>query len=398
MKKYEFDKLILSVGGRGHWLAAQWAHKGYKVGLIDFSHKIQHLNATDQIGPFPYLERDDLPENFWDFWVLNGQRKRQNSFSLSSKEGVFESHSEWSINIAENWKNHEFKDIPIVPNSDQHYQKWLKRNFKSLLSSRFYSNHLVDDSCGFEEEYSPVSVFFPHSRAATNRMEWCRDMGVDVYAEGNWGLNVENEKFVIEDTEKLMSLSGTDWIWTLNPSESRSWVKGVDVHFKGLPIEEPQMRWVRFLYRVEEFSQKTHWPTCHVRTESINLPWWKDHSFFVQYDPEASAVQVWTRWPYWNKMTQEDWKKEGEAFWELIAKRYPWIKLLEWAPPAEDALKSPFGYDVWEDKTSKWSDKFWKYKEHVFLSPFFQKRLDPVGLLMFEKNWLEQDTAQESEV
>ncbi|MEZ4872786.1 MAG: hypothetical protein R2827_11240 [Bdellovibrionales bacterium] len=56
----QFDVVIVSVFGRGHWLAAELAEAGKQVALVDLSQRLGRWAPEDWEGPFGYYQSDRL--------------------------------------------------------------------------------------------------------------------------------------------------------------------------------------------------------------------------------------------------------------------------------------------------------------------------------------------------
>ncbi len=286
------DVVIVSIFGRGNWLASELATLGWKTTLVDVSSRMGEWQSADTEGPFGVLDASDL---------LASQKTRlqeelesvtvPSGFSIWTKQGPIEFRSEMTqflmkqrevspmverylrqLGMPTRETERDRKELERMPFE----RNWLACFAHQLSSTVFSENHLS------LEQGTPQPLFLPFSiRRLTadgyrRSLAACASAGVTVRANANVAdirLNQRAVDAIEVQDEQAGVLRGRGYVWMLSGEESLRFNSPVHSTLFPNGAMGPDWYWSRFRVELrgrQYEGQLSPWTTL---LEDPFLPW-----------------------------------------------------------------------------------------------------------------------------
>ena len=389
------DVVIVSIFGRGNWLASELATRGWKTTLVDVSRRMGDWQPADSEGPFGILDAADLlPSQKTRLQDEQETEAVPSGFSIWTKRGPLEFRSEMTSFMMKQ------REVPVeverylrqasMPTRESERDRkdverlsfdrsWLANFSHQMSSSVFSENHLS------LEQGVPQPLFLPFSvRRLTNdgyrrSLAACASAGVNVRAHANIAdirLNQRSVDAIEVQDEQAGVLRGRGYVWMLSGEETLRFnspvhstlfpngAMGPDwywsrfrVELRGRKyqgqlnpwtalLEDPFLPWTHTNYMImrtldDEFlhdsAQASRGPTTSSQAPAGAVPFEID----LDADPDAvsdgnpRALDIWMRLPMWSRFDfgyLQDMQHEME---KVLARRLPQARPVTREMPVE---------------------------------------------------------------
>ncbi len=332
--KLNFDVVIVSAFGRGHWLASEMARKGLQTALIDISDKLGRWAPEDWEGPFGFFKtermkstqverllEDDFPEA-----VTQG-------FTVWTQRGPIETKGPLTLLQLQNWGlRYELVQNPQLlwngRDNPPFSESWLAR-LTALWNSSVFQGH--EEKPAFFPNASLMSSFFVRqaTRPGFERsLGWCKYNGVHIFEKSD----LRDVSFIdaknIEGLEILSQVSGlvkaSHVVWSLTGHETHYLSDSV---FKKLyhneNVIEPDWSWMRYRLRLSPSAERDVLPVHFLMVGDPHLPWSHENFCVVQRTFSPDDFDVWLRLPCLNRFSRPYLEEKGLALVKEFEKRMP---------------------------------------------------------------------------
>lgn len=355
------DVLVVSLAGKGHYIASLLSQKGHSVTLLNLS--INNLNLEDLIGPFDFFENltDPLQEAFlnsfihfqkapsgFTLWTTSGPIDFQSfikNYSLE-QEGLDADNIEYLSNV-NLLSSEERKTLRFNLSKLPHSENWLSKLAHQLPSSRFQlkSYNLETTETKALPFFNKKKIAHPAHNSLDNSLHWCKKNKVTVINIDNiLSINSNSITYINSETKQTDKLAAKKFIWTLNSQETQHFFPKIfSKLYKKLLI--PLWKWTKISLQLSE----------------NNIPNFNNHSFIMLNKPELNfggdnlgiikKTNLPNVWNLWLSVPQKTPKQEriNRASVNFFIKRIPQLKIIKSsvssnnAPPLYpvfDALKT----------------------------------------------------------
>lgn len=343
----KYDVILVSVFGRGHWLASELVSMGMTVALIDVSSSMGRWTPEDWEGPFGFFQTEHFPQSFLtrlheeDYFDPVDE-----GFVIWLKEGPVDLRGLNSQHLLELY-NLDQKRQNYVTRHSSFSTKELEKEKKEIMGSPFKESwflHLTHQLAAsvYEDNWSavqsgqPLSVFSPYSlrrisrRGYENSVEWLKAKGVRVFQEAELK-DLFTESKVIRGIEIKSDWSGVllseHLVWCLSSHETERFPKRFnDELFYGKPVT-PTWAWVRYRIKIEHEILNGVLPKKFLIIDDKGLPWTHSNFIWVQSTVNASDYDTWIKVPYSQRFQRAYLEKQGESLLEIVRKKMPMCEI-----------------------------------------------------------------------
>lgn len=346
---------IVSVFGRGHWLAAKLAQAKVPVTLLDITNQFGAWQPEDIEGPFGYfqmeglaqerLSRDEpnlrLPRGF-SLWLSDGPVEMQgpnHAYRLQQMQ-VPELGVEYLKKAAAltPQKLAEIRKLPF----EKSWMLQFAHHFTAsvdTLSTEASKEGLKRNL--FENFYIRQASKEGHAKS----LKWCEEQGVKVLKD------VELKDLVFEERKKVASLEvrighpgifkAERLVFGLTGEECAMISPKIQQSLFGSAVLEPQWAWLR--YRVKFQSEgplssltRDQIPVHCVVIEDVMLPWSHENMMVLQRVPQvADTFDVWMKIPNHQRFNSQYLAARGEKMQKVLEHRLPDNQVLMLGLPVE---------------------------------------------------------------
>lgn len=268
---------VVSLYGRGHYIASLLSQKGYSVNLFNFQDlQASHdLNIESLMGPFDFFEdtTDTLQEAFLNSFIRF--QKTSSGFTLWPPSGPIDFQSfikhyaldnyglsaeniEYLSNVnllSSNEKNHLRKNL----NRMSHSENWLSKLAHQLPSSTFQLQ-----AYNLEKVTTKVLPFFNKKKIAQsahntlqNSLDWCKANKVNVInIDDSLSFvqkknSIQNISYTNTETKQKESIPAAQLVWTLDSQETKNFCpKAFPLLYK--KVLTPLWQWKKITIHLDE--------------------------------------------------------------------------------------------------------------------------------------------------
>ncbi len=339
----KFDFLIFSIFGRGHWMATELSRKGFKIGLVDLSKQMGPWFPEDYEGPFGFFRSERLSlsqiERLVEDELTNELETGFNVWPINGPIEILGSLSQFSLEKKKNYKHvqdylFEF-DSYTEEISEARKQNLLQLDFSQTwlahlshqLSSTMYLPNGVSINSGY-----PISLFSPfyirHAsrKGLENSLQWCIKNDVKVFKNADV-LDFRKTSSLIDGVEiggdKPGFYSAKFLTWMLS-SEETQLLKPI-VKTTLFPYGEVKSCWcwVRYRFRLVNFSMLEVLPNHFVLLDDVYLPWTHSSLLIFQKTLTQNEYDIWVRLPSRERFRKGYIEMMASEIGEKIKKRLP---------------------------------------------------------------------------
>lgn len=300
---------VISIFGRGHWIATELARRGIPTTLLDISDQMGFWTPEDWEGPFGFFKSEKLKPTQVER-ILEGDAPMMvpQGFSFWLEEGPLElkgpvsKHRLSALNIPEvvqdylqgSASNKELKALSFE-------QNWLAQFAHAYSSTRA---SLSPEALGHGSHVPLFSTYFikQASRPGLQKsIKWCESHGVQVPSKVSLqDISLSDRKtlsgFEIK-TEKPGLLKAEQFVICLTSEElGMISTKVQHTFFPKGPIE-PEWSWMRYRISLKENYHREQLPLHFVVIENKNMPWYHENFLVVQASAVTGSYDVWCKVP-----------------------------------------------------------------------------------------------------
>jgi len=334
---------IVSIFGRGHWLAARLAQSQIPVTLLDVTDQMGKWQPEDIEGPFGYFQMDNLSEERLtaDEKVL----KLSNGFTVWLPDGPLELQGPTAA--------HRLSQM-LIPDFAVEYlkksQALTSTQLNGLRRQPFQSNwpaqlahHLTSSVDTLSTESLKEGLKRPlledfYIRQVTpaghaKSLKWCEEKGVKVLR------NVEVKDLVFEERNKIASLEvrtehpgifkAEQLVMCLTAEECAMISQKIQQGLFSGGVIEPQWAWMRFRIKLQGQGPlsdliRDQIPAHCVVIDDLMLPWSHENLMILQRVPQQNDVlDVWMKTPNNQRFNSQYLIARGEKMMEVLERRLP---------------------------------------------------------------------------
>ncbi len=389
---------IISVYGRGFWLASELKKRNFKVEIIDITEAFSHWKPEDLKSPIGVFFDTKITSSQWARMNLEDDFTPQDmGFCVWTPDGPLHfksnllehylSDSSQFTNIEElltpqkNEKKNQFKWLKkLTPfEFDEEYKQiWMLKLSRQLAATSLgqFDENLSKPYLKLQADYSPGHFDW---QSYKNSLNWLEEKGIELSCKSNFNLNdidLTNDAITFLTAEELM-FSG---------------FKAEDIKsLYGLNDAKPDWVWTRTRLQIDTKLPKNILPESFSVIESLEVPLTHSNLLMVYKAKEEGIWDVYYRVPHWYeddadlvKMLEDDIKK-------TIEKKIP-TSIVEFVESSTINMKhkqrGPMPYCLYsEDKIKKFKKP--KVKNFINLSHEVWPTLDWSGRLEVQKEYLE---------
>tara|TARA_B100000749_G_scaffold280899_1_gene281113 strand:- start:211472 stop:212734 length:1263 start_codon:yes stop_codon:yes gene_type:complete len=312
-----FDVVIVSIFGRGHWLAAELAEAGQQVALVDVSHRMGRWAPEDWEGPFGFfhsdrlsasqierLSEDDYHDNVeqgFTLWLRRGPIDTKGPLSafwfqkLGFSEEVSKYVTSYNLLSSEERKSLQGK----IADSD--FEKtWFAHLCHQLASSTYVENAQSITEGRPLNVMSPLNIRRTTRRGFEKSLQWCESKGVTVFRDADLiDGQVENGQLSRIEIRGDWSgnLSSEQFIWQLTSDESYHASNKLSQILFPQGRVKPVWSWVRYRIQLDETPTLSSLPNQFVLVKDLFLPWTHSNLMVVQKTVRQENFDVWVKIP-----------------------------------------------------------------------------------------------------
>lgn len=338
------EAVVVSIFGRGHWLASELAALGLNTVLIDLSEQFGHWAPEDWEGPFGVFQSDVLPpsyvtrlheEDYFDtvdegftVWLKNGPvdflgphaNYLLEKARLSADQQVY----------LHKYDQMTPKDIAKAKTG--YRQKPFSETWLLNLAHVLGSNTHFASSEGIESN-RPLPVFGAHSIRRVSRkgfersLDWVASKNVKVLKRAKIrdfsivGKSVQSLE--IESPDWSGAILSDQFSWALSSAEtSHVLKKALTEFFSGVSVEAG-WSWLRYRFRLESSKMLFAVPKRFVMIEDVNLSWTHSNLSIVQKTSLENEIDVWVKIPSAHRFHKEYIVKIQKELEAQLASRIP---------------------------------------------------------------------------
>lgn len=324
---------VVSIFGRGHWIAAELARKGIPTTLLDISDQMGFWTPEDWEGPFGFFKSEKLkptqverileddsplmvPQGF-SFWLDDGPLELK---------GPVSKHRLTALNIPEVVQDYiqggaTAKDLKVL----SFEQNWLAQFSHAYSSTRA---SLSPEAVGYG---GPVPLFASYFVRQASRpglqksLKWCESHGVNVPAKVSLqDISFSDRKTVAGleiKTEKSGILRAEQFVFCLTSEEMGMISAKVQKHFFPKGALEPEWTWVRYRINLDANFNRDQLPLHFVLLENKSLPWYHENCLVIQSSAVAAGYDVWMKIPTAQRFNKQYHNELGEKMLAVINKK-----------------------------------------------------------------------------
>jgi hypothetical protein len=376
------DIVIVSVFGRGNWLAGELARQGWKVSLIDVSERVGDWDAEEAEGPFGFLEGVDLvpsqkarltaegeavpvPQGFV-VWLPEGPiefSSPMTKFQLE-KRRVPEEVARY-LQLQGAVKAEEKKELERLGRRIRKLgfeESWLANFAHQLAASTYRENHEALASEWALPVFQPYLIRHATAAGREKSLNLCRAAGAKVRTQAKVrdvrmtgrlcdAIEVEDVKSGVE--------RGRAFVWALSSEETARFSPAVASQIFGEGTLRPSWYWARFVFSYSGASELPVWSA--VVRDSL-LPWTHANLLILRKEAKEGELGVWMRLPVRARFDKTYLEKVGAEAAELLTRRLPGfnpqLKLLpaevrEGDPAKAEAKYGPPRFPVFDESEIK---------------------------------------------
>ncbi len=338
MEMNQFDALIVSVYGRGHWLAAELVRKNLKVLLVDVTAKSGVWPVEDIEGPFGVFRLDRFEDSFLekeaqgDPWEI-----QDNGFTVWTKTGPLEFKGPMTKfhfqkrNFDESWL-----DLLTKGGGTAQLAKQCRQDFRydwplymsaQLASTRHRRLSQVLQYGRLLPLAATFGVRFTTRQGLTQSLEWLRREGVVVTEQSEildlaWksrqevaGLELKGEISGVVKTQQL--------IWTLSGEETHFLREKLASTLYPGGFVSPDWCWLRYRLKMEPLPETERLPLQTVYVEDLDSPWTHENLVILHKTPVKRNIDAWLKLPADQRFNVDYLREHGSRLQNLFLRLFP---------------------------------------------------------------------------
>jgi hypothetical protein len=347
---------IVSVFGRGHYLAAKLVQAKVPVTLLDVTDQMGTWAAEDVEGPFGYFDLEGVAKT----------RLSIDEKNLELEDGFVVWLSDGPVELRGPTSDHRLAQLQIPGTSLEYLKKnpalsatdqaefrklSFERNWLSMLSHHLTSSVDTLSSESLKEGlkrniFEKFQIRHVTAAGHARSLKWCEELGVKVLR------HVELKDLVFEERRKVASLEvrvehpglfkAEQLVMCLTSEESAMISQKVQQALYGVgPAIEPQWAWMRYRVKFQGLGPmspliRDQIPQHCLVIDDLMLPWSHENFVVLQKVPaSAELFDVWMKIPNNQRFNSQYLVGRGVKMQDMLEKRLPDNQVLIVDLPAE---------------------------------------------------------------
>nr|HRO68625.1 hypothetical protein [Pseudobdellovibrionaceae bacterium] len=334
MEMNQYDVLITSVFGRGHWLAAELQAQKMKVLLLDLTSQMGVWPPEDGEGPFGVFRVERFADSFLESLAYGDPVESvENGFCVWLPSGPLEfkgplSRFHWErLKLPMEWLEALSKGGPIASASaERDFSKTWPVALASQLSSTHYSPAALALKDGRPLPLAATfGIRFATRQGLLKNLEWLRERGVDA-SDGTQILDLSfGGRKKVSGAEMKGEKSGLvrfqEMIWTLTGGETRFLSERIASHLFPGGIINPSWCWVRYRLTVQTHPTLERLPLHVVLVKDLESPWTHTNLVILQKTASERSLDAWIRIPAVQRFNRGYVEEHGRRIVEFMKER-----------------------------------------------------------------------------
>lgn len=313
------EVVVVSVFGRGHWMATELAKTGMKVTLLDISESMGLWAPEDWEGPFGVF----TVEGWQDSQV---ERMHEDDSPVPAPQGM-------TFLMADG--PYELKG-PLTK-----YRQDLKADDPSALNqwleplSYFYASNRYALNREYPKYGMKAPLFNPfHVRSATRlghaqSLRWCKDHNVEVIEKIQiLDVHLKDRKNASGFEVKLERpgiLKAEQVVWCLSSEETAFLGQKISKAIFGEEQQQSSWCWMKFRFRFQENPVRHQLPLHFVIFGDLMLPWSHENTLLIQRTASDEKFDVWMLMPTHQRFHRQYLEDLAKRAQKVLEKRIPEI-------------------------------------------------------------------------
>jgi hypothetical protein len=395
---------VISIFGRGHWLAVELTRAGVPVTLVDVSADQGPWTEVDQVGPFGGFKSD--------FQLENNLVPQKQGLSLWLNDGPVEFGS---LNVDYRLKKMGVSTLvkKYVQSAQAQARDLQKLSFDEnwpaqlshVWNATISANSFESINSGKKADLFGEFFRYRHSEVSglSKSLAWCEKNQVRVIkAKHIKDLAYENKGKLsgLEiQAEKSGVLKAEKFIWCLSQAETRKLSEKVRGTLFPAGVIYPEWAWIRFRVKIEDSQKLQHWLPDHVVIlNDLHLPWSHENFVVMQRaeQEKGASFDCWLKIPHAQRFQKTYLHDMATRLEELLQHKISGanIEILEWPLEAkmDEQRLGPNPFVVYREhhhkpKTRDWNNVHFTGPEHWESSSYQGKRENEKELFAEMKSW-----------
>jgi hypothetical protein len=334
---------IVSIFGRGHWLAAKLAQSKVPVTLLDISQQMGTWMPEDLEGPFGYFQMQDLQEERLAEDEKN--LKIPGGFTIWLPDGPVELHGPThpyrlkQMQMPEEGFEYLQKSSSLTPAQSAALKKLSFEKTWLLQMAHYFTGSVETLSVEAVKEglkRNLLEDFFirqvsPGGHAKS--LNWCEEKGVKVLR------NVELKDLVLEEGRKIASLEvridhpgifkAEQVVLCLTSEECAMISQKIQQSLFANALVEPQWAWLRYRIHFQGAGPlsaltRDQIPAHCLVIGDLDLPWTHENLIVLQRVPaQNGSFDLWMKIPNNQRFNSQYLAARGEKAKDVLEARLP---------------------------------------------------------------------------
>lgn len=301
------DVVVVSVFGRGHWMAVELAKTGMKVTLLDVTESMGLWAPEDWEGPFGVF----TVEGWQDSQI---QRMHEDDVPMAAIQGMTFLMPDGPYELKGPLTKYRQE---MKSNDPSSLNQWLEKISHFYGSNRFALNRDYSKHGRKAPLFQPFHVRFATRLGHAQSLRWCKDHQVEVIEKLQIvDIHLKDRKtaggFEVK-LERPGLLRADQVVWCLSAEETTYLNQKLgQTLFPGVE-QKSEWCWMKFRFRFQECAIRHQLPIHFVLFEDLMLPWTHENVLLVQRTGSDEKFDVWMMLPTHQRFHRQ--------YLETIAKR-----------------------------------------------------------------------------
>lgn len=331
---------VVSVFGRGHWLAASLARHKVPVALLDVSSQIGDWKPEDIEGPFGYFHLQSSEK----------ERLEIEAPTVEMKNGLTIWLSDGPLELRGPTRDHRLEQCQIPTAVRDHIQNEKEpTSLRGLDFQQTWLAHLAHyfaspvDTLTSEAVreglkrnlFSPFHIRQVEGLDSERSLQWCENQGVRVLRDVKvLDLSFEEKKLANLEirTQKTGIFKADHFVWCLSSEECA--LLGPQIRSALFPkgAIEPEWAWLRYRIQLRAESSlskltRAQLPRHCLVIGDLMLPWTHENMLILQRTLNEEIFDVWMKIPNKQRFHSQYLSEQSQKMKFLLESKIPGIRV-----------------------------------------------------------------------
>lgn len=354
-----FDLVVVSAFGRGHWLALEFASRGWRTALLDVTPSLGEFDERDVEGPFGLLEASELHPSQRARLVDEGEFAQvAGGFTLWLPEGPLEFRSELTpFLLRARDIPHEVEAYLRQPSFEskealgerrslrklQYAHSWLAQFAHSFSSAAHYENYVALDSDAVAPLFTPYGLRQLTPAGVAKGFQVLQTAGVTVQQNARLrSLSFEGKSAVSLETEDGVVRQGRAFVWCLSYEETKTISDSLLRALFPANWPEAPWAWQRLSFSVSDPAFLPMLPLSCVVIQDADLAWTRANMIVLRRREGEARFDAWVKIPTWMRREKPAYEQVQNEVRTTLEKRFPGVHLEE-----IEQERTPLLWPIW---------------------------------------------------